>query len=283
MGVVQQLLISWGVPTTITVTISANITNFNLYNNRNTSQHGGSVTVSPASSYVAGATINCIINSGIIVGSTSTSTYALDTGTGWSGTDVLNITNNGYIAGKGGDGGGYGYGSIYRDGVLGKGGNAGGGGVSFRAQHACSITNGSGYIYSGGGGGGGGGGGYGGGATYIGGGGGGGGGFNVGIGGYYGGGGNGSATGAGTAGAANYNGNYSGGSGGALGSNGGSGTGTSPAGSGGGGGGGGASGGSGGPGYYGSGSGGGTSIAMQGISYVTWISGNTRVYGGTTG
>ena len=78
---------------TINLTIASNTKNYNIFSNK-----GGS--------YVAGKSIiNLTINGGVVVGSTSTSTYAMDTGSGWSTGDVINITNNGYIAGKGGNGG----------------------------------------------------------------------------------------------------------------------------------------------------------------------------------
>lgn len=114
----------------VTITISANIQDFNAYNNRTTSQHGAAVTVT--GTYVAGTTIAIIINSGIVVGSSSNATYGFDTGTGWNGADVLTLTNGGYIVGKGGVG------------------NGGAGGPALRAQRAISITNNS--IVGGGGG-----------------------------------------------------------------------------------------------------------------------------------
>ena len=78
---------------TINITISSNTNNYNLWNSK-----GGT--------YSAGTTtINVTINSGVTIGSTSTGTYAFDTGTGWSSGDVINITNNGTIKGRGGNGG----------------------------------------------------------------------------------------------------------------------------------------------------------------------------------
>lgn len=231
----------------INLTIAANTNNYNIFSNK-----GGS--------YVAGKSdVTLTINSGVQVGSTSTAAYALDTGTGWTAGDTITIVNNGYIFGKGGDGGNGG------DLNNGNGGSGLAGGPALIVRYATSINNGSGYIYSGGGGGGGcsaapagtwgtwGGGGGGGGA------------------GYGSGGAAGVADGASTAGAAG--GLTTPGGGGVMGSgsgNGGSGGGMGAAGSAG-------------PGYspWVAGSGGGTSNSITGIGSVSWIAGNTRVYGPT--
>ena len=119
---------------TINLTITSNTKNYNIFANK-----GGT--------YSAGISIiNLTVNSGIIIGSTSTATYALDTGTGWTTGDVINIINNGYICGKGGNGGKGSYLNAAANGVA--------GGPAFNCQWNCNITNASGYIYSGGGGGG---------------------------------------------------------------------------------------------------------------------------------
>ena len=125
---------------TINLTIASNTKNYNIFSNK-----GGS--------YVAGKTIiNLTINSGVVVGSTSTSTYAMDTGSGWATGDVINITNNGYIAGKGGN-----YGAPAQSSAA-AGHAGGGGGVGMALQwNIATFTNTNGYVYSGGGGGGGGG------------------------------------------------------------------------------------------------------------------------------
>jgi hypothetical protein len=79
--------------------------------------------VTRTGTYTAGSTVNVIINSGVVVGSSSIATYSVDTGTGWNVTDVVTITNNGSILGMGGTG------------------NGGAGGPALRAQRAISITN----------------------------------------------------------------------------------------------------------------------------------------------
>ena len=126
----------------IALTISSNTNNYNIYSNR-----GGS--------YSAGkSNVTLTINSGVTVGSTSTGTYALDTGTGWSSGDTITIINNGLVKGRGGNGGNGG--SVVWNSSVTNGTNGGGGGHALRAQYAVSVTN-NGTIAGGGGGGGGGG------------------------------------------------------------------------------------------------------------------------------
>ena len=127
---------------TINITISSNTNNYNLWNSKGGTYSAGNTTV------------NVTINSGVAVGSTSTGTYAFDTGTGWSSGDVINITNNGTIKGRGGDGAAGG--NVVYNSSVSNGGNGGTGGNAFRAQFACTVTN-NGSVYGGGGGGGGGG------------------------------------------------------------------------------------------------------------------------------
>ena len=132
---------------TINITISSNTNNYNLWNSK-----GGA--------YSAGnTTINVTINSGVTIGSTSTGTYAFDTGTGWASGDTITIINNGIVKGKGGNGGdgadvtNNSSGGLVSSSAAGAGGA---GGSAFRAQFATSITNNG--TFAGGGGGGGGGG-----------------------------------------------------------------------------------------------------------------------------
>jgi len=243
-GIMLSILGGKGVAGPVNLTISANTTNYNI-------------KTAVGGAYVSGSTtVNLTINSGIYVRSTSTATYALNTGTGWAAGDVINIINNGYIAGQGGNGG------------AGSGGNGSAGGPAIQLNHPVSITNASGFIYSGGGGGGGGpssdngnpGGEGGGGAGQ---------GFDAGVGQV---GSPGSGGGAGGSGGAI---NVVGGMGGPATSN--------VGGGGGGGGGGGKSGGRGGnsAGGSGAGTGGGTSLAIQrNGNTCTFVSGSARVYGG---
>jgi hypothetical protein len=132
--------------TTLTLTYTS--ANNNTATNKNIN-----IKTAIGGSYVAGhTTVNLTVSSGAILGSTSTSTYTLDTGTGWVSGDIINIINNGYIIGKGGRGG--------TGGSVGWWGESGySGGPSINLQFAVNIDNTNGYIYSGGGGGGGGGGG----------------------------------------------------------------------------------------------------------------------------
>lgn len=126
----------------VALTIAANTNNYNIFSNK-----GGT--------YVAGkSNVTVTINSGVSVGSTSTGTYALDTGTGWASGDTITIVNNGTVKGHGGAGGNGGsvvYGSTPTNSTAGANG-----GHALRAQYALSVTN-NGSIYGGGGGGGGGG------------------------------------------------------------------------------------------------------------------------------
>jgi len=118
------------------VTINTNKSDFNLYT------HVGS----PSG-------INCdvtvTIGTGIVIHSTSASSPAFTTGTGWGSTTTIAVVNNGYILGMGGAGGA---GST----VAGSDGNSGGPALSLTRN--LTITNANGFIYGGGGGGGGGGG-----------------------------------------------------------------------------------------------------------------------------
>lgn len=136
-------------PVVINLTIAANTNNYNIQSSR-----GGT--------YVAGnTTVNVTINSGVVVGSTSTGTYALETGSSWASGDVINIVNNGTVKGRGANGGAGGdsfYNLVNVALNTSDPGAAGGvGGSAFRAQFATTFTN-NGSVYGGGGGGGGGGG-----------------------------------------------------------------------------------------------------------------------------
>ena len=128
------------VRTAVNLVISADTNNYDIFSNR-----GGG--------YVAGETdVTLTINSGVSVGSTSTGTYALDTGSSWATGDTITIVNNGTVKGCGGIGGDGG------DADLNVGVTAstdgGDGGNAFRSQFACIFTN-NGSVYGGGGGGGG--------------------------------------------------------------------------------------------------------------------------------
>jgi hypothetical protein len=74
-------------------------------------------------------TAKLTINGGVLVGSTSTGSWALDTGTEFPAGSSLLIVNNGTIMGRGGAGG------------SGGGGGGGAGGPAFRAQTACVFDN----------------------------------------------------------------------------------------------------------------------------------------------
>ena len=121
------------VATPLTITIVANVQNFNMINNRFASQHGGAVVLS--GTYIAGTLTKVVVNAGVVVGASSNGVYAFDTGSGWGASDTLQLVNNGYIVGAGGNG------------------NGGAGGPAMLAQRAITVYN---YNIIGGGGGGGG-------------------------------------------------------------------------------------------------------------------------------
>ena len=94
------------------------------------------------------------INSGVIVSASTTTKYAFDSGTA-SSDSTLEIINNGYILGKGGNGGNGAW-SAQSTPWAGSGADATSGGPALRLQYTTTIS-GSGIIGGGGGGGGGGG------------------------------------------------------------------------------------------------------------------------------
>ena len=91
-----------------------------------------------------------IINAGVVVGSASVGSYALNIDGSWKSTDQVEVINNGYIVGMGGQGGG--------DTGYAAGGNGGAGGPALIVQRPTTFTN-NGTVGGGGGGGGQGGGG----------------------------------------------------------------------------------------------------------------------------
>jgi len=119
---------------TFNQTIATNTTNYNLK----------SAAIAAGWDQVKPLIATITINSGVYVYSTSTGTYAFDTGSTFPSGTTLTLINNGIIQGCGGNGGA---------------GNAGAGvagGPAFIARHAITVTN-NGTIGGGGGGGGGGG------------------------------------------------------------------------------------------------------------------------------
>jgi hypothetical protein len=107
------------------------------------------------SSPSAEKSVLCIIESGVTLSSTSTSTPGFDTGTGWHVNTAIGVINEGHILGRGGAGG-KGAHSVIDQGFF--GGAAGGaGGTALYLRHDAEVTNANGYVFGGGGGGGGGG------------------------------------------------------------------------------------------------------------------------------
>lgn len=98
----------------------------------------------------SGDLITVIVNAGVTIGSTSSSTPAMDVGT-WPGGVSISIEVNGRVQGKGGTGG-YGGGT----GGLANGQAGQTGGTALYTRTAVSLTDASGELFGGGGGGGGG-------------------------------------------------------------------------------------------------------------------------------
>ena len=118
----------------LSLTISSDTANYNLK----------SAALAAGWNGTQAGTVTCTINSGVYVYSTSTGSYAFDTGTGWPVSGMtLNLVNNGTIIGKGGAGGA---GGVSMN-------NGSSGGPAFIAQRAINVTN-NGTIGGGGGGGG---------------------------------------------------------------------------------------------------------------------------------
>ena len=117
-------------------TISANTANY-------------TVNTAKAPSYSSGKTdFTLTINSGIVVFSGSTGSYAMTVDTSWAAGDTVTIVNNGTILGKGGTGAAGGTGNPNPAGLV--------GGPALIVNRAITMNNTSGRIAGGGGGGGGG-------------------------------------------------------------------------------------------------------------------------------
>lgn len=127
-------------------TIATNTSNYNIYNALAGTGWNG----------LAKGSVDLIVNGGVIVSSSGTGGYAMDTGGPWPGPSSINLYNYGYIVGAGGYGGNGGDGAPPGNGGPGTDGGWGAaGGPGLRAQRALYLVNG-GQIAGGGGGGGGG-------------------------------------------------------------------------------------------------------------------------------
>lgn len=126
----------------VPLTISANTQNYNVYTQ---------ASASPL--YVAGSTdITLTIQPGVLVGSSSTGSYALSVPNSFNPADTVTIVNNGVVIGRGGNGGSGGSASPFPFGVAGGGAV---GGYAVYVNFPTTITN-NGTLAGGGGGGGGG-------------------------------------------------------------------------------------------------------------------------------
>jgi len=127
---------------TVRVDLISNTQNFNLLT------YLQSLGYSPTTTAYG---IIVTITTGIIVSASSTAAPAFTTGSGWFTGNIIKVTNNGYIIGKGGNGGNAGYG------VTGQfsGRPGANGGLALQVSYPIELTN-NGRIAGGGGGGGGG-------------------------------------------------------------------------------------------------------------------------------
>ncbi|HET9574536.1 MAG TPA: hypothetical protein VFP29_12510 [Methyloceanibacter sp.] len=152
-GSEQAELLGGGGGFLYTPTISANTNNYNMK----------SAAIAAGWDQVAPLVMTVTVNSGVVIGSTSTGSYAFDTGNTFPSGSRLKLVNAGKIVGKGG-GGGDGSDAMYRAfvGDPGWGSNSSdgysgtAGGPALNAQVALEIDNTGGVIGGGGGGGGGG-------------------------------------------------------------------------------------------------------------------------------
>ena len=126
----------------LALTISSSTQNYDVFTQANASP-----------SYSAGSSdITLTVNPGVVVGSSSTGTYALQVPSGFTSGDTVTVVNGGTVIGRGGNGGSGGPG--YPSGNAGAGGSAGN---ALYVAFPTVVTN-NGTLAGGGGGGGGGGG-----------------------------------------------------------------------------------------------------------------------------
>lgn len=140
MFAARNLILTGGAPPYVfNQTLSSNTTNYNLK----------SAAITAGWDQVKKLKATVTINAGVVVYSTSTGTYAFDTGATFPTGSTLAVVNNGTILGCGGSGGA---GNNYPS----SGSPGGAAGPALRVQYALSMTNNN-RIAGGGGGGGGGG------------------------------------------------------------------------------------------------------------------------------
>jgi hypothetical protein len=130
---------------TLALTIPASTQNYDVFTNAN-----------PSPNYTAGLTdLTLTIPAPVIVGSSSTGTYALSVPNGFTSGDTVTIVNNGVVQGRGGNGGnqptgggGTGGNAVYinfattftNNGTLAGGGGGGGGGNYRTVQRRINVT-----------------------------------------------------------------------------------------------------------------------------------------------
>ena len=138
MSAIMMMLLAGGGSSRVSsnITISANTANYVL----NTAKVTG---------YVAGSTdVTLTINSGVVVYSGSTGSYAFQVDSSWAAGDTVTIVNNGTILGRGGNGGNGSNNQIGNYLYL----NTGGGGGSYKTGQATGNGGNGGFGGGGGGG-----------------------------------------------------------------------------------------------------------------------------------
>lgn len=129
----------------LSVTITSSTTNYVMSSNKPTGLSG----------FEASSDVTYTVNSGVVIGGTTVSTPAMETGpsSAWPAGLTLTVVNNGTLVGKGGNGGNGASGNWTTVTTPATAGQDGG--PAFKAGRAVTFTN-NGAVYGGGGGGGGG-------------------------------------------------------------------------------------------------------------------------------
>lgn len=137
-GIMQHMLANSQATASLNLSLVSDVNNYNLKTAALAAGWNGTMPL------IAVVTITA----GVVLGSTSTSTYSFDTGAGFPDGSKLFLVNNGTIAGHGGNAAA----APPPSQVTTPGSNGGAGGPAFRAQFPITVTN-NGTIGGGGGGG----------------------------------------------------------------------------------------------------------------------------------
>jgi hypothetical protein len=94
-GIVQGVIASLGGKYPVNITVSSDVNNYDVVS---------AVTTALGSFPTFPIKVTVTVNSNVVIGSSSTTTYAFETTGSWASGSELVIVNNGYIVGAGGDG-----------------------------------------------------------------------------------------------------------------------------------------------------------------------------------